>query len=570
MSNPTAQEQELLELTNRMRLNPQAELQILLDAADPTSQSYDLAIKKALDDFKVNINTLKDQWSKLTTAVAPVAWSSELSQASENHNQVMIKYDQQSHYVGESDSSGKFTAYEPDLAGRLTEVNYQYKFARENIYAYGRSVLHTHAGFAIDWGTNPDGSGIQNPAGHRNTLLANDVREVGISITSENNPDTQVGPLVVTQNFGNRSALDKKAWLLGVAFQDLNKDGWYQAGEGLKDVSVQITGIEGTNFSNTIEVADAGGYQKLLNPGKYRVDFVRDGKIVGTKTTLVDPKAPSNVKLDYLVIPVENLNPVIPNTPIAETKTPVVDNSVTPTLDNSKQVVAPAVIPVENPNPVIPTTQTTTPVVDNAVTPTTNQTVDNLQQVAAPISLKLKTTSSTTNLLDFRTDDSTSETPRNLTGKTIAINFTGVGADADYRNYGGFYRVEDTQGSVIDTDGKSYAPKDSGYLKAALRRSQVANEGVELDRNGSNSTINLKGGYIYAPFLVVNASVNDVLNSKNSVTTPQVYFDYVGANADGFQHTKSLGANKFGFEDLYGGGDRDYNDLVFQVNAKVA
>jgi hypothetical protein len=30
-----------------------------------------------------------------------------------------------------------------------------------------------------------------------------------------------------------------------------------------------------------------------------------------------------------------------------------------------------------------------------------------------------------------------------------------------------------------------------------------------------------------------------------------------------------LGNNNFGFEDLFGGGDRDYNDLTFQVTAKV-
>ncbi len=524
MANPTVQEQELLELINRMRLYPQAELQILLDAADPNNKSYDPAIKRALDDFKVNINTLKTQWSKLTTAVAPVAWSSDLNKAAVGHNQAMIIYDQQSHDVGKYDSNGKLiTAYERDLAGRLTDVNYQYKLAEENIYAYGQSVLHTHAGFAIDWGNNPDGSGLQNPAGHREAILSGDVREVGISITPESDPKTQVGSLVVTQDFGNRSALDKKAWLLGVAFQDLNKDGWYEAGEGLNDVSIQITGINGTTFSDTIKVADAGGYQELLDPGKYRVDFIRDGKIVGTQTTSIDPKAPSNVKLD-LVIPVDNLNP------------------------------PPTITPV-------------TPVV-NTVTTTTTQTIDNSQQVIAPVTLK--TTSSTSNLLDFRTDNSTSGTPQDLKNKTIAINFTGATADADYHNYGGFYRVEDIQGTVIDTDGKSYAPKDSGYLNAALRRSQVASDGVQLDRAGLSNTVNLKGGYIYAPFLVVNASVNDVLNSRSSAITPQVYFDYVAANADGIQHTKFLGANKFGFEDLYGGGDRDYNDLVFQVNAKVA
>ncbi len=571
MANPTAQEQELLELINRMRLNPQEELQILLDAADPNEQSYDPAIKKALDDFKVNIDTLKTQWSKLTKVVAPVAWDSKLNEAAKKHNQVSIEYDQQSHLVGKYDSNNNLiTPYEADFGQRLLDVNYDYKSAAENVYAYGRSVLHTHAGFAIDWGSNPDGSGIQNPAGHRDTILSTEVREVGISITPEDNPKTQVGPLVVTQNFGNRSALDKKAWLVGVAFEDKNQDTWYQAGEGLKDVQVKITGINGTNFNTTVNVADAGGYQELLDPGKYQVDFIRDGKIVGTKTTSIDPKSidskepPSNVKLD-LVVPVMRLDsnqptaeittPVTPTTEIATPLTDTVTPATTQTIGNSKQVTAP-----------VDAKNTLSPVID-IVTPATTQTIDNPQPVT--LSVNLKTTSSTSNLLDFRTDDSTSATPQDLTGKIIAINFSGVGAEAAYRNYAGFYRVEDTQGTVIDTDGKSYAPKDPGYLNAALRRSQVKDEGVQLDRNGLSTPTSLKGGYIYAPFLIANGSVNDVL-SRNGATTPQVYFDYMSANADGFQHTKSLGANKFGFEDLYGGGDKDYNDLVFTVNAKVA
>jgi uncharacterized protein YkwD len=503
MANPTAQEQELLELINRMRLHPQAELQILLDSSDP-------AIKQALSDFHVNIDTLKAQWAKLTTAVAPIAWSSELNQIAAGHNQAMINSDTQSHQVAARyDSQGNLiTPAEKDFATRLKDGNYTYTIADENIYAYGQSVLDSHAGFAIDWGNNPDGSGIQNPAGHREAILATDVREVGISITPENDPITNVGSFVVTEDFGNRAALNNKAWLLGVAFQDTNKDGWYEAGEGLKDITVKITGISGTNFSDTINVADAGGYQELLDPGKYQVDFIRAGNIVGTQTTSIDPTNPNNVKLD-LVLPVTNLGA------------------------NS------------NPQP--------TPVV-NSVPSTTTQGIDTSQQVTAPLGADLQTGQTGTNLLDFTAQ----------TGKTIGITF-GVSADAAYHNYGGFYQVEDTKGTVIDTDGKSYLPTDAGYLTAALHRAQV-----DIDRNSSGSTTNLQGGHIYAPFMVANGNINDVLNSKNPGSAPHVYFNYTAANADGIDHIRMVaGSNKFGFEDIFGGGDRDYNDLIVQVNPQV-
>ena len=36
-------------------------------------------------------------------------------------------------------------------------------------------------------------------------------------------------------------------------------------------------------------------------------------------------------------------------------------------------------------------------------------------------------------------------------------------------------------------------------------------------------------------------------------------------NADKADHVRLLGDNKFGFEDLWGGGDRDFNDVILQI-----
>ena len=51
--------------------------------------------------------------------------------------------------------------------------------------------------------------------------------------------------------------------------------------------------------------------------------------------------------------------------------------------------------------------------------------------------------------------------------------------------------------------------------------------------------------------------------------TNQVYFNYVGANPDKVDHVRLLGNNTFGFEDLFGGGDRDYNDIIVQAKLTV-
>ena len=82
MSNPTAQEQEFLELINRIRTAPVAELDLLLNSSDPIANA---AIDAALKQFQTNRNTLRSQWDKLNPA-APLAWSSALNQAAATHN----------------------------------------------------------------------------------------------------------------------------------------------------------------------------------------------------------------------------------------------------------------------------------------------------------------------------------------------------------------------------------------------------------------------------------------------------------------------------------------------------
>ena len=58
MSNPTAQEQEFLELIDRMRTAPKAELELLLN---PTAAATKQSIDGALAYFKTNLITLENQ-----------------------------------------------------------------------------------------------------------------------------------------------------------------------------------------------------------------------------------------------------------------------------------------------------------------------------------------------------------------------------------------------------------------------------------------------------------------------------------------------------------------------------
>ena len=47
----------------------------------------------------------------------------------------------------------------------------------------------------------------------------------------------------------------------------------------------------------------------------------------------------------------------------------------------------------------------------------------------------------------------------------------------------------------------------------------------------------------------------------------EVYFPYLGANSDGFDHIRFNDATKtFEFEDLANGGDQDFNDITITIN----
>jgi hypothetical protein len=43
------------------------------------------------------------------------------------------------------------------------------------------------------------------------------------------------------------------------------------------------------------------------------------------------------------------------------------------------------------------------------------------------------------------------------------------------------------------------------------------------------------------------------------------FFEFDAANPDGISHVRRSGPDTFAFEDLLGGGDRDFNDAVVQI-----
>ena len=149
--------------------------------------------------------------------------------------------------------------------------------------------------------------------------------------------------------------------------------------------------------------------------------------------------------------------------------------------------------------------------------------------------------------------------------QAAVLDFTGLGTaevagvlelarEASYNSQVSFYRVLNASGAVADpVTGAPILPGQPGY-EAAARASQVSNlSRLSVSNNRTTSrSVTVSDSFMLAP-----------LADVESGTTRHTFFAFNEANADGVQHFQVLGDNVFGFEDLYGGGDRDFDDLIF-------
>ncbi|MBE9112369.1 DUF4114 domain-containing protein [Nodosilinea sp. LEGE 07298] len=154
---------------------------------------------------------------------------------------------------------------------------------------------------------------------------------------------------------------------------------------------------------------------------------------------------------------------------------------------------------------------------------------------------------------------------RGLTGQ-VQLELE-VKREAANTNTLGFYRIENAQGTVLDEFGNALNPGDAGYIQAAVR--QWAGQPLISPQNGSTQrlTVSVAGDQILAPFLISNGTIEQILDG-NPANDPAVFLPFLGANPGGVDQVKLLGDNTFGFEDLVGGGDFDYDDLVVKINVQ--
>lgn len=293
IGNPSNQEQHLLEYIYRARVDALTEANRLAAETDP-------AIKNAYTVFGVTAANIRNQYSVqaasgfLARNAQPLSFQTTLLRSSEMHSQDMLSSRIQAH----TSSSNPPAPFKPGFtpSQRAQSLGYVGNVA-ESVYAHAQSVRHVHASFTVDWGGdspsqaeyNPAfrGQGMQNPAGHRKMVHGAKYNEIGVGIVAGSSGN--VGPLLVTADFGSTGT----TYVTGVAYRDTNRNGFYDPGEGLGGVRVDVPGSAYYAITSA-----SGGYSVPVNGNKtYSVAFSGGGQPNWSTNVLVS--ASLNKKVDY-------------------------------------------------------------------------------------------------------------------------------------------------------------------------------------------------------------------------------------------------------------------------------
>ncbi len=255
----TANEQFLLELINRARLDPAAEAQL-----------YGLA----------DLNRGLPAGSISASAKQVLAPNEYLNSSARSHSQWMLDTDTFSHTGSGSSTPGD----------RMSAAGYSFTGSwtwGENISWRGTTgFLDFNAQIALQH------QGLFLSDGHRANILKDDFREVGISQLQ--GQFTGYNASMVTENFAKSGF---QVFLTGVVYSDNDLDDFYSIGEGVAGATISISGSGGTTTASAggYALATAAGVKAVtigamafnidLSGGNGKIDLV-DGTLIKSSASL--------------------------------------------------------------------------------------------------------------------------------------------------------------------------------------------------------------------------------------------------------------------------------------------
>lgn len=291
IGNPTNEQQYMLELINRARANGGAE-----------------ATRLGLSGLQEGPPSINGQSWTIANSVQPLSWNPLLFTCAQNHAKLL------------NDNDQFFSGTSPHTFGGLTP-NQRIAAAGYSMAAYNGPT--TSGGFfpgpenvaeAVSIGSGPYiGAKLTATVlsahndlftdqtvpgrGHRMTTMLAFFREIGIGISTgkDNDSGNTWDSNYIVQNFGTQT--NSTPFITGVVYEDTNGNGFYDPGEGIGGIRVDVTGT--TFFAVT---SSSGGYSvPVPGNGSYTVTF-SGGALTPTQRT-ANVAGGLNAKTD-LVVPV--------------------------------------------------------------------------------------------------------------------------------------------------------------------------------------------------------------------------------------------------------------------------
>lgn len=243
----TPEEQLMVELINRARMDPQAEVDRL-----------DEGLASGIS----------------SSGAAPLAVTPELSAAARAHSQDM----DDRNFFSHTNPSGQ------SPSDRAIEEGHGSRFVSENIGWVGSTRSPSNLQSRVD--THHDN--LWESDGHQRNMMDDNWSEIGVGYDYGSHQGYS-GSTFVTGLFGDRDM----TYLTGVVIEDEDGDAFYDLGEG--QGGVWVTADDGTTLYTTA-TWDSGGYSLALPPGTYTVLF--EGGDLDTPYEATVVIGGKNVKLD--------------------------------------------------------------------------------------------------------------------------------------------------------------------------------------------------------------------------------------------------------------------------------
>lgn len=294
---PTTAEQLALEIINRARANPVAE-------GNRLSAANELADASLTNHLVVGFPPGSGQAGDVTEGLVspnnivaarpPLAMNKILLGTARAHNDDMYLHDIFQH--------NSFTGVDPGT--RMTSAGYGWAAGG----SWGENIAYAGSSFG---GTNANSAQLENilmidhnqlpNRGHRVNLLdthaAPFFREIGVAYLHHDAPTATLDMTdVMTQDFGR---IDTQGpFVLGVVYNDVNSNGFYDLNEGMAGVTVKVTSAPGV-FAIT---GAAGGFAFPANTSAGAITIQATGGVFGVTgvSKTLSPNFPGeNFKVDF-------------------------------------------------------------------------------------------------------------------------------------------------------------------------------------------------------------------------------------------------------------------------------